>query len=114
MTDCCDTTFVHQEVVQSIQLDGLPVGRVADVFKVLADETRLKIVYVLNLHELCVCDIAALLGSTQSNISHHLRVLRSARLVKHRRDGKMVYYSLDDDHVRNMIQQGFAHIAHQD
>jgi DNA-binding transcriptional ArsR family regulator len=93
--------------------EGLPeVDRLSHLFKVLADETRLKIVYILSRQELCVADIAEVLGSTASNVSHHLRLLRNARLVRYRRDGKLVYYSLDDDHVEAIIQQGFLHVAH--
>lgn len=84
----------------------------ADLFKVLADENRVKILYVLSKEELCVCDISAVLGSTVSNISHHLRVLRTARLVKFRREGKQVYYTLDDDHVVNLIREASDHVGH--
>lgn len=108
----CETECVNYQAVQRLQ-KGLPeVDRLAHLFKVLADETRLKIVYILSLEELCVCDIAAVLGSTQSNVSHHLRQLRNARIVKYRKEGKMVYYTLDDDHVENIIEQGFRHATH--
>lgn len=88
------------------------LNRLSNLFKVLADETRLKIVYILLRQELSVGDIAGLLGSTPSNVSHHLRLLRAARLVKRRRDGKLIYYTLDDEHVEAIIEQGFYHIAH--
>lgn len=84
----------------------------AQLFKVLSDETRVKIVYALSKEELCVCDIAAILSSSVSNVSHHLRQLRAARLVKYRREGKQVYYTLDDEHVVSIISQGFDHINH--
>lgn len=88
------------------------IAELSNLFKVLADETRLKVVYILLGQELCVGDIAEALDSTASNISHHLRLLRGARLVKRRRQGKMIYYTLDDKHVEAIIKQGFSHIAH--
>lgn len=83
---------------------------VAELFKVFGDTTRIKIICALFEAEMCVCDIAQLLGMTQSAISHQLRVLKQARLVKYRRDGKIVYYSLDDEHVKYIFNQGLAHI----
>jgi len=83
---------------------------VAELFKVFGDTTRIKIICALFEAEMCVCDIANLLGMTQSAISHQLRVLKQARLVKYRREGKIVYYSLDDEHVRHIFNQGLAHI----
>ena len=82
----------------------------AELFKVFGDSTRIKILYALFEAELCVCDISKLLGLTQSAVSHQLRVLKNSRLVKFRKDGKTVFYSLDDDHVRRMIAQGMEHI----
>ena len=82
----------------------------AEVFKVFGDSTRIKILYVLFEAELCVCDIAQLLNMTQSAISHQLRILKQNRLVKNRRDGKSVFYSLADDHVRTIISMGREHI----
>lgn len=84
----------------------------ADLFKIFGDSTRIRILYVLFSSEMCVCDIAALLNMNQSAISHQLRVLKNARLVKNRRDGKVVYYSLDDDHVKQIFDQGLAHVRH--
>jgi ArsR family transcriptional regulator len=83
----------------------------AELYKVFGDSTRMKILYVLFASEMCVCDIAALLGMTVSAISHQLRVLKNARLVRYRRDGKSVFYMLADDHVRSMIEQGMEHIT---
>lgn len=91
-----------------------PLKEVAATFKVLADETRTSILYLLAQEELCVCDIATILGSSVSNISHHLRLLRAQRLVKYRRQGKMVFYSLDDEHVLALIDQAFVHVQHKD
>ena len=86
-------------------LDGL-----SETFKVLSNPARLKIIHALSHEELCVCDLAALLGSTDSAVSHQLRVLRNMRLVKYRRDGKLAYYSLDDQHVRQLFEAGLEHL----
>ncbi|SKC84770.1 ArsR/SmtB family transcription factor [Maledivibacter halophilus] len=85
----------------------------ADLFKVFGDTTRIKIICALFQEELCVGDIATTLGMSQSAISHQLRVLKSSKLVKYRREGKVVYYSLDDEHVKNIFDQGFSHISHK-
>ena len=82
----------------------------AELFKVFGDTTRIRILYVLFEAEMCVCDIAQILNMTQSAISHQLRVLKQARLVRNRREGKQIYYSLADDHVRTIIGQGMDHI----
>ena len=82
----------------------------AELFKVFGDTTRIRILYVLFEAEMCVCDIARILNMTQSAISHQLRVLKQARLVRNRREGKQIYYSLADDHVRTIIGQGMDHI----
>jgi DNA-binding transcriptional ArsR family regulator len=85
----------------------------ADLFKMFGDSTRVKIISALQLSEMCVCDIAALLGMTKSAISHQLRALRQTRLVRYRRDGKEVYYSLDDEHVKSIFAQGLLHVGEQ-
>ena len=101
----CECTVIHQEVIDKIKLPEEEVlYDLGDFFKILGDSTRIKILSALFQSEMCVCDIAALLGMTQSAISHQLRVLKQGRLVKHRKDGKVVYYSLDDD-------QGLTHIS---
>ena len=82
----------------------------SDFFKTLGDSTRMKILFVLFKTEMCVCDIAELIGMTQSAVSHQLRVLKQARLVKFRKEGKIVYYSLDDEHVKQIFDQGLEHI----
>jgi len=109
----CDCTVIHDEVVEVVK-QKMPSGKtlsdLAELFKVFGDITRIKILWALAESEMCVCDIAALLNMTQSAISHQLRVLKSARLVKNRRDGKVVYYSLDDAHVRRVFEQGLIHI----
>ena len=109
----CGTICVHQHTVDEV-LSGMPGDEtlydLAELFKVFGDSTRIKILYALFEAELCVCDISKLLGLTQSAVSHQLRVLKNSRLVKFRREGKTVYYSLADDHVRKIIAQGMEHI----
>ena len=111
--DHCEITQVHQGAVDQVR-QVLPPDEVlsdlADLFKIFGDSTRIKILYALLRSELCVCDIADLLGLTQSAISHQLRVLRSSKLVKVRRDGKTLYYSLADEHVCRIISQGMEHV----
>lgn len=85
----------------------------AETFKILADPTRIKILHALSKRELCVCDIAAVVKMGQSAVSHQLRLLRGSRLVKYRRDGKMVWYSLDDEHISSLLSQGIEHITHR-
>lgn len=109
-------SIIHRDVVKRVKT-SMPRDEklydLAELFKVFGDTTRIKIICALLKEEMCVGDIAALLGMNQSAISHQLRVLKQARLVKHRRDGKVVYYSLDDDHVSSIFDQGFAHISHR-
>ena len=110
---CCEQEEYHEDRVAAVKED-LPADEVlydlAELFKMFADSTRVKILYALFESELCVCDIAQLLGLTQSAVSHQLRVLKANRLVKPRKDGKTVFYSLADDHVRKIIAQGMEHI----
>ena len=111
--DRCDCTIIHEDVVERVRgemPDEELLFDLADLFKVFGDSTRVKIICGLFAAELCVCDIAALLGMTQSAISHQLRVLKQARLVKFRRAGKVVYYSLDDEHIKAIFNQGLNHI----
>jgi len=112
-TDSCNCTIIHEDVVDRVRVD-MPeeenLYNLADLFKVLGDSTRVRILSALFQAEMCVCDIAALLNMSQSAISHQLRVLKQARLVKNRRDGKVVYYSLEDDHVKSIFDQGLIHI----
>ena len=109
----CSCLFVHEDTVGQV-LGGMPDDEtlydLAELFKVFGDSTRIKILYALFEAELCVCDISRLLGLTQSAVSHQLRVLKTSRLVKFRKDGKTVFYSLADDHVRKIIAQGMEHI----
>ena len=109
----CGYLCVHEDTVSKV-LEEMPDDEklydLAELFKVFADSTRIKILYALFEAELCVCDIAQLLGLTQSAVSHQLRVLKAGRLVKPRKDGKTVFYSLADDHVRALIAQGMEHV----
>ena len=111
---CCEETEVHEDAVEQVR-SQLPQDEVlydlAELFKIFGDSTRIKILYVLNESEMCVCDIARLLGMTQSAISHQLRSLKQSKLVKARREGKTVFYSLADDHVHTILSQGMEHVA---
>ena len=111
----CVGNFAESEVLGSIkvQLDkekGL--DNLARIYKALGDPTRLKVIYILSKSSLCVCDIANLLDMTQSSISHHLRILRDLNLVKFKKEGKLVIYSLDDDHVLRLLEEGIQHTKH--
>ncbi len=110
----CDCNIIHEDLIEKVR-GVLPnpenLSLLADFFKVFGDPTRIKILSSLAESEMCVCDIAYLLNMTQSAISHQLRVLKQARLVKNRKEGKVVYYSLDDDHVKQIIDQGLVHIG---
>jgi DNA-binding transcriptional ArsR family regulator len=110
--DVCQVKFVNQLTVGRLKKslkDQQTIERLAEIFGVLADPTRLKICMFLSQAELCVCDLAAILGISESAISHQLRLLRSLRLVKYRREGKMAFYALDDAHVSSLIKQGMDH-----
>lgn len=109
----CDYLCVHEDVVKNV-ITKMPQDEtlydLAELFKVFGDSTRIKILYALFESELCVCDIAQLLGLSQTAVSHQLRVLKNNKLVKFRREGKIIFYSLSDDHVRLIINQGMEHI----
>ncbi|WP_041219323.1 ArsR/SmtB family transcription factor [Desulfitobacterium dichloroeliminans] len=109
----CDVVCVHPDVVSSYSNQVLSLDRatqLAELFKTLGDPTRIRIMDALAKSEFCVCDLAELLDLSQSATSHQLRVLRNSNLVKYRRDGKMVYYSLQDNHVQELYRQGLEHI----
>ncbi len=111
--ECCDLYQVHEDAVRAVRAQMPDEDRLydlAELFKVFGDSTRIKILYVLFERELCVCDIAQLLNMSQSAISHQLRILKQNKLVKNRRDGKSVFYSLADGHVRTIINQGMEHV----
>ena len=106
-------TVKHPDIIEKVKKtmpDEETLFDIAELFKVFGDSTRMKIICCLFEHEMCVCDIAELINSTQSAVSHQLRVLKQAKLVKGRKDGKAVYYSLDDDHVRKIYEIGKEHI----
>lgn len=108
-----ECNVIHNDVIKKVK-DTMPndelIFDVAELFKVFGDSTRMKIICALLKEELCVCDIAAITNTTQSAISHQLRVLKQAKLVKYRKEGKIVYYSLDDEHVREIFMKGREHI----
>ena len=110
----CETVQVHRDIVEKVNAE-MPDEEVlydlAELFKLFGDSTRIKILYVLFAAELCVCDIAQLLGMSQSAISHQLRALKQAKLVRYRREGKQVFYSLADGHVRTILGQGMEHVG---
>lgn len=109
----CECTHIHQDIIETVR-ENMPeedmLVDLAELFKVLGDQTRIKIIFILFKEEMCVCDIAEFLSMTQSAISHQLRVLKQARLVKFRKEGKTVFYSLDDDHIRKIFDCGLHHI----
>lgn len=110
----CSFLCVHEDVVEKVRRSFPPeerLMRLADLFKVFGDGTRIRILYVLLEAEVCVCDLATLLGMTQSAVSHQLRILKQAYLIKARRDGKTVFYSLADDHVATLLRQGMEHVC---
>lgn len=111
--DRCDCDVIHEEIVSRVR-SNMPKEEslydLAELFKVFGDSTRIKILWALDESEMCVCDIAVLLNMTQSAISHQLRVLKQANLVHNRKEGKIVFYSLTDEHVRQIFDQGMTHI----
>ncbi len=118
--DACEVEFVDEAKVRAVRrgmkADGV-VRRLAETFSAMGDATRVKIILVLSLSELCVCDLAALMNMTSPAVSHHLRILRTLRLVRSRRRGKMVYYALDDDHIEQLFRMGLEHVeerSHRD
>jgi len=113
INDICEIDFVDAEKVENVRREMKrqeAVTLLADTFKLLGDPTRVRIVFALSKEELCVCDIANLLGVSQSAVSHSLRTLRQMKLVRFRRVGKIAYYTLDDDHIANLLDEGFRHV----
>lgn len=112
--DTCTECKVHHDVLGKLdrEIHEETYQRLAETFKTLGDPTRIKIIHALSQTELCVCDLAELLEMTQSAISHQLRVLRNNRLVKYRKEGRTVYYSLDDEHIVLLFNQGLVHVLH--
>lgn len=109
----CEYLHVHEDIVKEA-LEELPsddeLNSMVDFYKVLGDKTRIKILFCLLKHEMCVCDIAKATNMSQSNISHQLRILKNLKIVKYRKEKKSVFYSLDDDHIHSILDQGLVHI----
>ena len=111
--ECCDAVEVHEnllKIVNETMPEETELYDLAELFKVFGDSTRIRILFVLLEAEVCVCDLAQVLQMTQSAISHQLKILKQNKLVKSRREGKSIFYSLADDHVRTIIAQGCDHI----
>jgi ArsR family transcriptional regulator len=111
--DVCEVRYVNERAVERVRAEPLSdeeALRLAETFKVLSDPTRVKILYALSRAELCVCDLSALLGMRESAVSHHLRLLRALKLVRYRKEGRMAYYSLDDEHIERLFRQGLEHV----
>ena len=112
-TPCCQADIVHTDVLETVRAQLPPdelLYDLAELFKIFGDSTRIRILYALLESELCVCDIAKLINASQSAVSHQLRVLKASKLVKFRREGKNLLYSLADDHVRTILEMGLEHV----
>ncbi|NLI91424.1 MAG: helix-turn-helix transcriptional regulator [Peptococcaceae bacterium] len=112
----CDCNVIHEDTVNKVKAlmpDEESLYDLAELFKVFGDTTRIKILWALTESEMCVCDLAFLLNMTQSAISHQLRLLKQSRLVKNRKEGKVVFYSLDDGHIEKIFKQGMIHVKEQ-
>jgi DNA-binding transcriptional ArsR family regulator len=113
VSDACEIEFVDERKVKSVRRamkSDDAVGALAETFKILGDPTRVRIAFALAREELCVCDISNLLGVSQSAVSHSLRALRQMKLVRFRREGKIAYYTLDDEHISRLLDEGFRHV----
>lgn len=110
--EVCETFCFNEEKVERLRREVEVMEGLASVFKALADDTRIKIVYALSREELCVCDVASIIGSTVAAASHHLRLLKNIGLAKHRKQGKMVFYSLNDACVNTIIEAALTHFQH--
>lgn len=111
--EICECTVIHKEIVEQVRnkmLSDETIFDLAELFKIFGDSTRMKIICALKMSELCVCDIANITNSTQSAISHQLRILKQSKLIRARKVGKVVYYSLADDHVETIFEIGCEHI----
>jgi len=111
-----EVNVIHEDVIERVRQrlpEEEPIYEVSELFKVFGDSTRARIICALNIEEMCVCDLSALLGMTQSAISHQLRILKSSRLVKCRKQGRVVYYSLDDEHIGAIFATAFDHVMEE-
>ncbi len=115
ISDTCEINCIHPAAVKQARDKALPLSTATDlsqIFQVMADPSRLRIISLLAERELCVCDLAAALGMSRSAVSHQLRVMRMSRLVKYRKEGRIAYYSLDDEHVSKLFTLGLDHLGH--
>lgn len=115
-SETCESNVIHEDVIRKVRLampEEDPIYELSELFKVFGDSTRARIICALTLSEMCVCDLSALLGMTQSAISHQLRILKTARMVKNRRNGKIVYYALTDDHIKAIFDLAFTHVMEE-
>ena len=113
----CEDDYIDEDRVRDVQahlIDGLVATRVAQLFKALSDPSRVRIISALSQAELCVHDLAATLDMSQSAVSHQLRSLREMRLVRYRKQGRKVYYQLDDEHISELFRSGLDHVSHSD
>jgi ArsR family transcriptional regulator, lead/cadmium/zinc/bismuth-responsive transcriptional repressor len=112
--DLCGINCIHPKIIEAVSrqmVSGAAMVDLADFFKIFADGTRIGILWALSCAEMCVCDLCALLDMRQSALSHQLRTLKQARIVKSRREGKVVYYSLQDEHIRDVLSMGMDHVG---
>ena len=114
MSECCSHDHAHPDLqkIHGLMPDDDRLFDLADLFRVFGDSTRVRILYALFESELCVCDLSELLGMNQRAVSHQLRTLKDAKLVRARREGKSIFYALDDDHVRQLLSVGLEHLMH--
>jgi ArsR family transcriptional regulator len=113
--DQCEITIIHEDRVREAAaqvIDDATASGLADTFQALSDPTRVRLISALMDGELCVCDLSAVLNMSQSAVSHQLRLLRNLRLVRYRKEGRIVYYALDDEHIRDLFQRGLEHYRH--
>ena len=112
-TTVCSARVIHREILQSVKA-AMPedrlLGELSDFFRIFGDNTRLRILWALSESEMCVCDLCVLLGMKQAAVSRQLGILKQTRLVRYRREGKVVFYSLDDDHIRRVLEVGMQHV----
>lgn len=116
IADMCDCNVIHEDVVENVKskmLDNEFITEISTFFKILGDNTRVKILFALDYNEMCVCDIANVLNMTKSSISHQLSYLKDLNIVKSKKSGKEVYYSLDDEHVKEVFEVAISHIEHK-
>ncbi len=112
----CDCNIIHEDIVKKVLKDMIQqekINKISEFFKILGDSTRAKIIAALDQNEMCVCDIANVLQMSKSSVSHQLAILRKAKLVKYKKEGKTVYYSLSDEHVQEVFESALDHVSHE-